>query len=321
MAFYSFQEVYSVNERLDAAMDNWLLNYKKNSVKPATYDRLRISFEMMKRYSISSRPVSEVTADDIQLYLNQLVDDEYSRSTIKKQFTLLTAFLKNEYSQGRIKNPVYVSVKLPVEEVMKKPTKQLETYSQMDQKRLLAVLNRLEYRNYGALILMLEAGLRSGEAQCLTWDDVLWEQKAVRINKTMVRSSIHNGSTFVQHSAKSKTSNRTIPLSQRALDTLKSLYESAGNTYGFIFPDADDCTLPISYCAVRYYLKKACRDAGIKYRSAHALRHSFASNCYYRGCNVKVLSKLLGHADVAITYNIYIHLYGNELEEMRKVIG
>jgi hypothetical protein len=33
------------------------------------------------------------------------------------------------------------------------------------------------------------------------------------------------------------------------------------------------------------------------------------------------MSKLLGHADVSITYNIYIHLYGDDLEEMRGVLG
>lgn len=32
--------------------------------------------------------------------------------------------------------------------------------------------------------------------------------------------------------------------------------------------------------------------------------------------NVKVLSKLLGHADVNVTYNIYVHLYGDGFDEM-----
>ena len=32
--------------------------------------------------------------------------------------------------------------------------------------------------------------------------------------------------------------------------------------------------------------------------------------------DVKILSKLLGHADVNITYNIYVHLYGDGFEEM-----
>ena len=78
--------------------------------------------------------------------------------------------------------------------------------------------------------------------------------------------------------------------------------------------------MPISYFAVKYAMKQACKKAGIRYRSVHMLRHTFATNCYNRGCDVKILSKLLGHADVGITYNFYIHLYGDALEEMRKII-
>jgi len=302
-------------------MNRWLLDYKKNSVKAATYDRLRVSYDMMLRYMISAKEVKAITTTDIQKYLNRLRDEGYARSTIKKQFTLLTAFLKHEYAQGNVKNPVYLAVNMPVEEAVKKPTKKIETYSQVEQKRLLSVLSGLEHRTYGCLILMLEAGLRSGEAQCLMWDDVLWEQKAIRIDKTLVRLSSNKGLSFVQNSAKSKTSNRTIPLSDRAMRILERLSETAEDLNGFIFPSSHDPSLPCSYCTVKYYLKKACTEANVKYRSAHSLRHTFATNCYHRGCNVKILSKLLGHADVAITYNIYIHLYGNELEEMRKVIG
>ena len=46
------------------------------------------------------------------------------------------------------------------------------------------------------------------------------------------------------------------------------------------------------------------------------LYDTFATNCYYKGVNVKVLSKLLGHADVNVTYNIYVHLYGDGFDEM-----
>ena len=89
---------------------------------------------------------------------------------------------------------------------------------------------------------------------------------------------------------------------------------------GFIFPSARDSSMPITYFAVKYAMIKACERSGVRYRSVHTLRHTFATNCYNRGCDVKILSKLLGHSDVAITYNVYIHLYGDALEEMRKVI-
>ena len=54
----------------------------------------------------------------------------------------------------------------------------------------------------------------------------------------------------------------------------------------------------------------------MEYRGEHVFRHTFATNCYYRGIDVKILSNLLGHADVNITYNIYVHLYGDGFEAM-----
>ena len=48
----------------------------------------------------------------------------------------------------------------------------------------------------------------------------------------------------------------------------------------------------------------------------HVFRHTFATNCYHKGVDVKILSRLLGHADVNITYNIYVHLYGDGFDEM-----
>lgn len=300
---------------------DWMEKYKKNSVKPATFDRLEITYRAMLNYPIATVRLFELQAGDIQTYVNQLVRDGYALSTIKKQFVLLTAYLKFAYAQGIIQNPVYLAVNLPVEEVVKKAPKKVEAYNPIEQKRLINVLEGLENPTYGAIILMLEAGLRCGEAQCLTWDDILWEEQAVRVCKTLVRLSSQKGLSFVQQSAKSKTSNRTIPLSNRAMSILERLSEKAENVDGYIFPSSTDPSLPISYCTVKYYLKQACKEAGIKYKSAHALRHTFATNCYHKGCDVKILSKLLGHADVTITYNIYIHLYGNELEEMRKVIS
>ena len=43
---------------------------------------------------------------------------------------------------------------------------------------------------------------------------------------------------------------------------------------------------------------------------------TFATNCYYKAVDIKILSWLLGHADVNITYNIYIHLCGDGFDEV-----
>ncbi len=40
----------------------------------------------------------------------------------------------------------------------------------------------------------------------------------------------------------------------------------------------------------------------------HTLRHTFASMLFQNGCDVKVVSDILGHSDTKITENIYIHV-------------
>ncbi len=43
-------------------------------------------------------------------------------------------------------------------------------------------------------------------------------------------------------------------------------------------------------------MESACEAAGVEHRGLHALRHSFASNLYALGVEVKIISKFLGHA-------------------------
>ena len=50
-------------------------------------------------------------------------------------------------------------------------------------------------------------------------------------------------------------------------------------------------------------METACDAMGVEHRGLHALRHSFARNLYALGVEVKIISKLLGHASVEITYN------------------
>ena len=67
---------------------------------------------------------------------------------------------------------------------------------------------------------------------------------------------------------------------------------------------------------IEYQTQCLCKAAVVPYRGEHVFRHTFATNCYHKGVDVKILSRLLGQADVTITYNIYIHLYGDGFDEM-----
>ena len=55
------------------------------------------------------------------------------------------------------------------------------------------------------------------------------------------------------------------------------------------------------------HFKRCLKDAGLNDLNFHVLRHSFATNCIETGADVKSVSELLGHSDVHITLNRYVH--------------
>ncbi len=304
--------------KLECAIEEWLETKKRNTVKPATYDRLETSLKSLTAYDLGKKEVSDLTPDDLDDYINELVIDGYALTTIKKQFHLVTGYLRHALSKGIINRPIYEDVKLPAQAVVKKKKQEIQCYTMPEQVALKRVLRFRKRTGYAAALLMLETGLRVGECLALTWSDVQWERRAISVNKTLIRLA-NRKLMMVQHEPKSFTSKRTIPLSTDAYLLMKELYDETDDPYGYIFQGSDG--RPLSYEALRYQIKHACLDAKVPYKGQHVFRHTFATNCYNRGANVKILSKILGHSNTSVTYNIYIHLFGDALEEMRSVVG
>ena len=57
---------------------------------------------------------------------------------------------------------------------------------------------------------------------------------------------------------------------------------------------------------INHTLKRMCKDANLPTLSVHCLRHSYGSILLAEDINIQVISELLGHANISITYDIYI---------------
>ena len=159
--------------------------------------------------------------------------------------------------------------------------------------------------------------MRMGELLALQWEDIDWERQAIHIHRTMINH--HSRSDMeLQNAAKSPASDRRLPLSSRAFDVLGEMYDGSE---GYVFRYGDNPDACIGYPILRTQVQKICKAAGVKYQGMHIFRHTFASNAYRRGVEIKLLSKYLGHGDVAVTYNTYIHLFGDQVDALRAVVS
>ena len=301
------------NTKLTDYIGEWLTTFKLNSVKPATYDRLLTSLNALDRYGIKDMPISKITPFDLQDYVNELKDDFSSMSTVKKQIRIVTSPLRHAASLRLIPSDPTVGLKLPSSSCFEE--KDVQAYTKEEQEKLSAVAKTYRYPGWAAVLLMIETGMRVGEALALRWRDVQIFNKRLYVNATVIRLANKNASR-IQDSPKSKSSRRVIPLTNLAIKILEhQKMVSPGN---FVFSDQNGNNL--SYEALRYQVQKLASEAGVSYMGMHVFRHTFATNCYYKGVDVKILSRLLGHSNPSVTLNVYIHLYGDGFEEMYNAI-
>lgn len=289
----------------------WLELFKKPKVKPSTYSRLVNTGFVLGKYDISQITLSEIDPLDVQAYINAVTEDGYSFSTIKKQLELVKASLRKAVSLKLIPENPADEIEMPGKQQIKKKTKEIQAYDQKQQARIQQSVDaHADNPAFLCVEFMIETGLRSGESLALSWSDVNVDTHRCSVHATVVNQHQPN-IAYVQDSPKTDASIRTVPLTPKATAILKKLKQTATSPYIF---GKDDRRL--EYPTLIRAIKKICAEANIPYRGAHVFRHTFATNCYYKGIDIKILSKLLGHSDVKVTYNTYINLYGDGFDDM-----
>ena len=166
------------------------------------------------------------------------------------------------------------------------------------------VLENINSRNIG-LLISLYSGIRIGELCALRWEDVDFKKNSLIINKTIQRVYIKdkdkNISKVIITTPKTKNANREIPINKDFLEILKKVKSDKKH---YILTGNEKYIEPRTY---RKYFNKILDELKIKHFNFHSLRHTFATNCISLGVDYKTVSELLGHANVNITLNLYVH--------------
>lgn len=160
------------------------------------------------------------------------------------------------------------------------------------------------------------AGLRACELRGLTWDNVDLDGCRITVSQRIDRYGDVGA-------PKSAAGNRTIPTLPLVFNALREHAVSSGqgaNRTGLVFANARGnpiarVTADEEFQAAQVAAGIVDADGNAKYAGLHCLRHFFASWCINRvqdggrGLDLKSVQGLCGHSSIAVTGDVYGHLF------------
>ncbi len=227
------------------------------------------------------KPLEEVTRNDLERFREHLVlQRHYSKNSVYTTVRGLTCLFR--------------SFHLSVAEGFDPPRRpeRLPHYLTEEETHRLFEAVRDSARDAAILHVLAYGGLRVGELCHLTLDDLEFERNVLH-----VRSGKGD-------------KDREVVLEERTRAALdRYLTERALSGVG------SPRLFPVGTVTVERLVRRAAKDGGIPRRvTPHMLRHTLATALLSRGCDIRYIQKLLGHASVATT-QIYTHVDTTALRE------
>ena len=258
--------------------------------------------------------MGELTATMVQKWENGLSESGLAPATVTSYHRLLSEACKHAVSVDILRKNPCDAVRTPKRQPPKPNALDAEGYA-----RLVATLDALEPEPVPvAALIAVHTGMRQGEICALRWRDydatsgLLYVREAIGTAK---------GGSYIKQ-PKTETSRRILPVSvelANALirrfayvmgDLMRRGVEMKPKEFGelFIIGYVDGRFLTPNAIAHRWHaMARRYGLIGTQGRAVtfHDLRHSFATQAIAAGADVKAVSAILGHANAAMTLNIY----------------
>lgn len=290
------------NFTFDALTNQWMTR-QKITAKESTLATYQTIIKKQLQPTLGEVSLTQFDVEFINQFVVDKLESGLSPKYVRDILTILRSIL-NFAGQVYGYYIPYRSSSLP-----KANISDAKALDEKERKRLeYLTFQSCDHRDQG-IFLCLYSGLRIGELCALRWSDFSPERDVISVRRTLQRitdfsESLTKTKIIITH-PKTHRSARNIPLPEFLSVHLKEHSSHIASDAYFLTGKSDVFMEPRAY---QDYFARYLRRHDFEPTNFHTLRHTFATRCVNEGFDAKTLSEILGHANVEITLNKYVHI-------------
>jgi site-specific recombinase XerD len=279
--------------------EHWLGT--KVNVKQKTLDQYKRNLAFASRF-FGQKQLDKIRAHDLETMLKTVREEGKSSTTARQVFINVSSCLRAAYKRGLMVRDIAQQVDSP------KGMKRKPVMLSREDWQALTNASRKSSREL-IVEFTLKTGMRINEALSITWEQVDSDEANVTVGESKTEAG----------------AGRTIPVDNNLMERLTSLrakhYERQmqdrdWNPAGFVFCTNMGNQNLLANLQIRV-LTPLLKEAGLPHLTWHHLRHNAGSYLLSENVPITAVSKILGHANPAITMSIYAHELKEDFEQVR----
>jgi integrase len=284
---------YDENVTVSEYLDRWINDAVRGTVRQRTFERYESIVRVHLKPSLGWVKLRALTPAHVRgLYSSKLDGGLAPRSVLHIHRTLSKA-LKQATDDGLIPRNAAAPVK--------PPHPRTEEIRPLDREQVRLLFETVQGDRLEALyIVAVTAGLRRGELQGLKWEDIDLDAGSFQVRRTF--SEPKGGYIF------EAPKRASAALREHRWRQLEERIERGPlwQDHGLVFTSS--IGTPLLGGNLNRTFKATLHRAGLPEIRFHDLRHTCATLLLRQGVNPKFVQELLGHADIALTLNVYSHV-------------